>query len=146
MTGLLIISIIGTILFGYFIICRISKSIESGRFIDSPQGRANHGILVYGVADVAKKISEHGIKCQIVTDLVIPENGFFSALFALSANDMDNLMICCAAKKADPDIYIIAWCNDVQHDKIFIEVGASYVLSPHETIDGLLSELWRSHK
>lgn len=141
MTVLLIITTLGILSLGYLVMHRLDTFLERGNLLDSPQGRANQGILVYGAPDIAEKLHKIGMKCHIVTTGSFPEEGFYSALFALSGDDRKNLAICSAAKRADPGITIIARCNEPELRGVFQATGVQKLLDAGEPIDGLLAEL-----
>jgi hypothetical protein len=75
MTVLLIITIFGVIIFGYLVMCRLDNFLDSSGILDSPKGRANQGVMVYGASDVAEKIRKFGIKCRTLTEPVFPDDG-----------------------------------------------------------------------
>lgn len=141
MTVLLVISMLGVAVLGYVVMYRIDRFIQRGGIIDGPQGRVHQGALVYGAPDIAERLQKTGIKCRNLTEPVYPEDGFYSALFALSPDDIENLVICRAAKQADPGIYIIARCNVPRLDGVFKDAGAKRVLRAGEPVDVLLAEL-----
>ncbi|MEA4933787.1 MAG: NAD-binding protein [Lawsonibacter sp.] len=142
MTFLLFITTLGVILLGYLVMCRLDNFLERGGILDSPQGRVNQGVLVYGAPDVAEKINRAGMKCRNLAALPFPEDGLYSALFALSGDDRGNLAICHAAKHADPGITIIARCSAPELRGVFETMGANRLLGTDESIDALLAELW----
>jgi len=141
MTALLIVSMLGVMVLGYAVMCRIDRFIEKGGIVDSFNGRINQGALIYGAPDVADKFWKSGIKCRVLTKPFFPEDGLYSAIFALSANDDENIIICNAAKHADPGIYIVARCNEPRLNEIFKSVGVKRILSANEPIDSFLAEL-----
>lgn len=141
MTILLIITTLGIILLGYAVMYRVDHFLEKGGIADSPQGRANQGLLVYGAPDIALKIQKSGIKCKALADPDFWEDGFYSALFALSEDDQKNLVMCKTAKDFDPGIYIVARCNTPELRGIFKAAGANHLLSAGESMDSLLAEL-----
>jgi hypothetical protein len=141
MVVLLIITALGTILLGHLVMRRLDLFIDRGGITDSPQGRINRGMLVYGAPDAAEKMQKAGIKCALLTTSDFPEDGFFSALLALSADDLGNLAVCGAAKRADPGIYIIARCNSPELRGVFEAAGAKRLLCAGEPIEGLLAEM-----
>ena len=142
MTALLIVSMLGIALLGYAVMCRVDRFIESGGIVDSPQGRVNQGALIYGAPEIAQKIREMGIKCRVLSDPTFPEDGLYSALFALSASDDENLTLCRSAKNSDPGIYLIVRCNEIRLYEIFEVAGADRILGAGEPIDSLIAELW----
>lgn len=141
LTILIIITTAGVILLGYLVMCRLDHFIERGGILDSPQGRANQGVLIYGAPAVAEKLYKKGMRCRNLTTLVFPEDGFYSALFALSGDDQGNLEICRAAKRTDPSIYLVARCNLPELEEAFKSVGVNRVINAGETMDVLLAEL-----
>ncbi|HWP51890.1 MAG TPA: hypothetical protein VN626_09385 [Clostridia bacterium] len=142
MTVLLAIAALGTFLIGYLAVRRLDLFLERGSFLDTPQGRANEGVLVYGAPDVVYKIKKSGLKCRTLLSPTFPADGFYSALFALSGDDNKNLAICRAAQCADPGIYIIARCNAPEMRIFFEATGARQLLEAGESLDILLAELW----
>ncbi len=146
MTILLLISTAFILLLGYLVMWHLDNFIKRGEILDSPQGRANQGVLIYGASEVAEKIHKIGMKCKIVTEPVFPEDGFYSALFALSQDDRGNLALCYMAMKADPGITIVARCNAQNLKGVFKTMGVSKLLGAEESIDCVLSELWGAGK
>lgn len=141
MTVLLILATLGAFLLSYFIMRRLDSFFEKDNFPDGPQGRANQGVLVYGAPDIVEKMKKSGMKCSALTTLFFPEDGFYSALFAFSGDDLKNLEICHAAKYADPGIYIIVRCNTPDLRKVFEDAGADRLFSAGESVDVLLAEM-----
>ncbi len=142
MMVLLLIMTVGMILFGYLFMWRIDNFLGRGGIIDSPQGRTNRGVLLYGAPEVSRKITEAGIKCKTLTDLAFPEDEYYSALFALSWDDDKNLTICHAAKHADPGILVIARCNLPELSGVYEAAGVNKLLNAGEPIEELLTKLW----
>ena len=141
MTALLIVALFGIALLVYDAMRRIDRFIEKGGLADSPQGRANRGILVFGSLEAADKFKHVGLRFRVLHQPIFPEDGCYSALFSLSANDDENLILCCAAKRSDPGIYLIVRCNSPQLHSIFETIGANCILNAGECIDTLLEEL-----
>ncbi|QAT49449.1 hypothetical protein EQM14_06480 [Caproiciproducens sp. NJN-50] len=141
MTELLIISMLGIILLGYVIMSRIDHFIEKGGIVDSPQGRENQGVLVYGAPEAVSRIQKAGMNCRTLTDPIFPKDGLYSVFFILSGDDQINLVLCRAAKDFDPGIFVIARCNDPELSEIFEVAGANRLLRLDESVDSLLAEL-----
>lgn len=142
MVILLFIATLGIMSLGYLIMYRLDNFIETGGISDSPQGRANQGILIYGEPETTAKLQKAGIKCRTLTTLMFPEQDLYSALFALSADDSSNLAICHSARCIDPGITIIARCNMPEFQSIYETIGTSKLLNANESLDSLLAELW----
>ncbi len=141
MSVLLIFTTLGTFLLGYLVMYRLDLFFARSGFRDGPAGRINQGVLVYGAPDVAEKMKKSGIKCKVLMTLPFPEDGYYSAVFALSGDDDHNLAICHAARRADPGIYIIARCNAPALREIFQDTGAERLLGAGESVDVLLAEM-----
>lgn len=142
MTILLIVCTLGIIILGFAVMRHIDHFIAHGGIIDSPQGRANQGVLVYGAQGIADILQKHGVKYRVLAEPFFPDDGYYSSLFALSSNDDNNLIICHAANQADSGIYIVARCNAFLLREIYADAGANYILGADESIDTLLVELW----
>lgn len=142
MTILLAVTTVGMILLGFFVMRCLDNFIERGGILDSPQGRTNQGILIYGAPEVEEKIHKIGMKCKILTEPIFPEDGLYSALFALSRDDHSNLSLCHMARQADPGITIIARCSAPNLQGVFGTMGVSRLLGAEESVDPLLAELW----
>lgn len=138
MTATLIISMLGISVFGYFVVAAVDRFLARGGIADSPQGRANKGILVYGSPQAAAGIHKAGMKYRVIESLPIPEDGNYSALFALSEDDFGNLAVCKAAKRLDPGIYMVARCGTEELRSSFEESGIT-LLGQSERVDTLLA-------
>ena len=141
MTILLIVTALGALVLGYLLMRRLDNYIENGGVLDSPQGRANQGVLVYGAPDIAEKLQKNGMKCRILTTLAFPQDGLYSALFALSRDDRGNLAVCRAAKREDPGIFMVARCNAPELRETYMAVGGGRLLDAGEPIDELVAQL-----
>lgn len=141
MTILLAVATVGLLVLGFFVMRRLDDFIERGGILDSPQGRANQGILIYGAPGVEEKIHKIGMKCKILTEPIFPKDGLYSALFALSQDDKKNLSLCHVARQADPGITMIARCSTPNLQGVFKTLGVSRLLGPEESVGPLLAEL-----
>ncbi len=141
MIVLLVVATIGLLVLGYFVMRSLDDYIERGKILDSPQGRANQGILIFGAPEVEGKIHKIGMKCKILTEPIFPEDGLYSALFALSQDDSSNLLLSNMARQADPGITIIARCSAQNLQGAFEAIGVSRLLGSEESVDPLLAEL-----
>ncbi len=142
MTALLIIGIVSFLGFVYFMMCCLDDFIERGGIIDSPQGRSNKGVVIYGSIDIVEKLKKIGINYCHLKDPVFPEDGFYLMIFVLSPDDGKNLSLCLDARHSDPDIYIVAQCNRPYLQNVFKDVGANYIINPDDSIDRILLEIW----
>ena len=142
MIGLLILSALGILVLGGFLMHRVDLFMTRGSVIESPKGRANRGVLVYGAADLVPRIRRAGVQCGELTDPMLPEDGSYVALFALSGDDGKNIALCRGAKHADPGIYVIARCCDPNLCDAYGDAGADRILMAGESVDALITELW----
>ncbi|WP_312279533.1 NAD-binding protein [Oscillibacter sp.] len=141
MTILLAATTVILLVLGFLVMRHLDEFIERGGILDSPQGRANQGILIYGAPEVEEKIHKIGMKCKILIDPIFPEDSLYSALVALSHDDCANLALCHMARQADPGIIIIARCSTPNLQSIFEAMGVSRLLSVEESVVPLLAEL-----
>ncbi|WP_312938971.1 hypothetical protein [Oscillibacter sp.] len=141
MTILLAATTVRLLVLGFFVIQRLNNFIERGGFLDSPQGRANQGILIYGAPEIEENIHKRGMKCRILTDPIFPEDSLYSALFALSQDDCANLALCHTARQADPGITMIARCSAPNLQDVFEALGVIRLLRAEESVSLLLAEL-----
>ncbi|MPM37539.1 hypothetical protein SDC9_84157 [bioreactor metagenome] len=139
MTATLIISLFCISVFGYYVVAGVDRFLARGGIADSPQGRANKGILVYGSPQTAAGIQKAGMKYRVIESLPIPEDGNYSALFALSEDDFGNLAVCKAARRLDPGIYMVARCGTEELRSSFVETGVTLLLSQSEPVEPLLA-------
>jgi hypothetical protein len=98
-------------------------------------------ILIYGAPDLEKKFRHSGIKCRQLALPIFPRSPHYSALFALSNNDILNLKILTMAKTSDPDVMLIARCNHASMMEVFKSIGVDRILTAAEPIDPLIDEL-----
>lgn len=142
MAVLLTVAILGTVLLGFLLMRSLDRFLEEGGIGDSGRSRANQGMLVYGAPDVAEKMHRHGMKCTVLGTPCFPDDGYYSALLALSREDGENLAVCHAARRADPGITMIARCSAPELRAVFQDAGVNRLLDAGESVDSLLTELW----
>jgi hypothetical protein len=147
MSVLLVITTLGIIFLGYLIMRRIDNFMAGGGFADSREGRRKMGVLVFGSHAAACAALDAGIQCTELTEPVLPQdNGYYSAIFILSEREPENLALCRAARREDPDILIIVRCADSCLKEVYTELGACHILTPDQPVEAMLSELWRMLK
>jgi hypothetical protein len=142
MTATLIISLFCIGAFGYYVVTGVDRFIARGGITDSPPGRGNQGILVYGPPQAAADIQKTGMKYRVIQSLPIPEDGYYSALFALSEDDFGNLAVCKAAKRLDPGIYMVARCGTENLRSSFEEAGVTLLLGQSEPVEALVAGMF----
>lgn len=146
MQALLMTAVLGMIVLGYLVMRGIDRFIGNGGFVDSQQGRVNCGVLIYAAPETVVQIQKAGMKCTTIATPDFPEDGFYSAVFALSGNDRENLAICRAAKHFDPEIYMVARCSEPELYEAFEAAGIHRILGAGESAYSLLAELRGENK
>jgi hypothetical protein len=146
MTALLITGIISFLIFVYFMMCCLDNFIGRGGIIDSPQGRFNHGVLIYGSKDIIEKLKKFDVNYRYLINPVFPDDGFYLMIFSMSPDDEKNLSLCLEARHSDPDIYIVAQCRSPYLHNVFKDVGANCIINSDDSIDGILSEIWGKNR
>lgn len=132
---------LGMLVLGYLVMRRIDSFLERGGIIDSPQGRAHRGVLVYGPPALIPKIERAGLPCKMLAEPSFPDEYRYAALFILSENDSANFALLVAAKRADPDIFVIVRANARELREAFGNAGANRVICEGESLESLLAEL-----
>ena len=141
MAVLLGVVTLGAVLAGWLVMRRIDAFLDRGGILDSPQGRANRGVLVYGAPEAVSRLQRAGVRCAAIREEVFPEDGLYAALFALSADDGMNLSLIHSARRADPGIYVLARCNAPGLSPAYEAAGAARLIGPGEPVEALISEL-----
>lgn len=136
-----VIVTLGLGLIGYLVMGRIDRFLGGGGILDSPEGRANRGVLVYGAPDALPSIEKAGFRCGALADAAFPEDALYAALFALSGDDRANLALIQAAKRIDPGIYILARCNAPELRPVYQAAGADHLIGADEPVAPLISQL-----
>lgn len=143
MSVLLVITALGILLLGYLIMRRIDNFIAGGGFVESWEGRKKMGVLIFGSHAAACAALNAGIQCTELTEPALPQdNGYYSAIFLLSEQESENLVLCRAVHREDPDLLIIVRCADTRLKEVYTKLGACHILSPDEPVEAMLSELW----
>jgi hypothetical protein len=132
---------LGMLVLGYLVMRGIDGFLERGGIIDSPQGRAHRGALVYGPPGVIPQIERAGLPCKLLAEPSFPDEYRYAALFILSENDGANLALLLAAKRADPDIFVVARANARALYAAYGNAGANRVICEGESLESLLAEL-----
>ncbi len=141
MTTVLIVSLLSISVLGFVVTNQVDRFLAKGGVSDSPPGRGNQGILLFGAPEVAMNMQKAGMKYRVISGLPIPEDGYYSALFALSNDDFGNLTVCRAAKCIDPGIYIVARCGVPELRDSFENAGVNRLLDSGEPADTLVAQI-----
>lgn len=147
MDALMIVVMAGIFLWGYIIVSRVDKFISKDSLNCSIKGKRRMGLLIFGSYDAVCEARREGIQYTELTEPVLPENeDYYSAILLLSKNDDENLELCRAVSKYDPDILIIVKCENANLRDVFKELGADRVILPDESTKMVLTEVWRAMK
>jgi len=137
-----ILTAAAVLLLGFWLMKRIDDLMASGRIVDCEAARINCGALVYAAPEIHKYLCKAGIRCVTLTRPQYPDEGFYSALFALSESDLDNLALCRAAKEHDLGVYIVARCCDAALYGVYRDIGVDRILRAGEPEGAIAAELW----
>ncbi|HWP79282.1 MAG TPA: hypothetical protein VN446_01455 [Candidatus Acidoferrum sp.] len=143
MTALLILIILYIGALGYLVAAGVDRFTARGGIAESPQGRANRGVLLYGSPQAEVALKRAGVKCRVLTEPSMPQDGSYTALLALSEDDAANLALCRAAFRLDPGICIVARCATPELQDSFREAGAGLLLGRGEPADTVIARLFR---
>lgn len=143
---LIILGVIGTMLFGYFIMSRLDAFFQKGGFIDSPAAKTEKSLVLFCAqqADqllerLESLLQQHGLRYCLVSEPHVPLPVSVLAVLAISDNDLDNLLLCHEARHVSADIYTIALCNDPLFTKFFRDAGIDRVLTGNQPADVLIT-------
>lgn len=87
----------GILLLGYYAMDRIDKSTECGGSEHNPETHPKDAVLVFGVGYSIEKLIQQlayvNITSETTSEPSIMELSRFNVVLALSANDLDNLLL-----------------------------------------------------
>ncbi len=143
MIVLLVIVLLGIILYGYLLMCRLDRFIEQGGFMAEPDIHTEKEILLYGEKETVDEIS-HMLDGAAVTYDYTPEldiqNGTsYRWIGAFSEDDEDNLLICLMAKRKNSAVRTMAQCNNVIYETLFKQTGITVILKKDIPVDQILA-------
>ncbi len=142
---LFMIVLIGTVLYGYFIMLRLDKFIEKSMVRKESEGPGEKEILLYGEAEIIDSISQvlnaAEITYDFTTEPVINEGSTYHWLVAFSKDDADNLLICLLAKRRNSSIQTMAKCNNRIYENVFKQTGITMILQKDIPISRILTYL-----
>ncbi|MCR1898477.1 hypothetical protein NSA47_05665 [Irregularibacter muris] len=153
MTLIIVFFVIAFLLFGYYIMDRIDKFIESNFLIPdeyhpyqylSDNEDKEIVILIYGDNALSKHVknycdSQKYLYENIIDIHYISKDYRYMYLLALSLNDVDNLMVSSIGLKVYGIPHIIILCNNKNNLKIYREFNFDKVLLYTDEIDKLLN-------
>lgn len=143
-------TLIGIALFGYFIMGRLDAFFAKGGFNDSPLAKVDKKLLIYCARQaellldkLEPELQRQGIRCGVLTEPHVPPSDDLLAVLALSARDLDNLLLCHEAKHLRSDIYTIALCNDRLYQHFFADAGIDQILTENQPADYYMAQISR---
>ncbi|MCC5911726.1 MAG: hypothetical protein JJT76_14975 [Clostridiaceae bacterium] len=143
------------LLFGYYLMDRVDRFVEkyeqyanenlSDEYNDSGK-MEEKVILIYGDSELTNRVKAYCRSQKYIYEDIADISNIntklnYKCLFALSYNDVDNLMISSVAFKIYSIPSIIALCNNQSHLKIYNEFNFDEVLLYNDKIDRLLNSL-----
>lgn len=145
MTALLILSTLGVMLLGFLAINKLDAAIAKGAFGSEPHKPEQKNILLFSeppiLAGLCESFSKEGDCFDCMSEPCPPPGKVYRIVCALSANDLDNLLLCRSAQRATKDVCTIARCNNRLYEGVFRQAHITHVLIGDVHISSLLSLL-----
>lgn len=139
MTALLIISTLGVMALGYLVMLRLDRFLSGARETGLPVKKACVTAIVFGGnRELFSLLNTQGIPYRATNRPELPKDAAGSTLLALSKDDLDNLALCSRARRAVPDIAIIALCNDALYMDMYTAAAGDGVLTGHPSAEDIL--------
>lgn len=133
-TAAVAIAAAGILLYGYYLMRRLDKFLDTGGFGNSAAVRSNRAVLIFGEPEIAEPLArylrEKGVTYRVVEDPDLSGDTVYLAVAAVSGSDLDNLLMCARAKRLRPDISSFAVCNDTTYQNVFDSTGIDRVFAP----------------
>ena len=134
---LLIISFIVPLVYIGHLMSKVDKFMKKGGLMIEDD-MISPIAIVLGGTDLAKQITELLQKNAIpvltlLEPFLLEQEQKFCYLFALSENDVDNIVLCKVGKKVYNIEKIISICNNRRHDGMFMSEGIRYLPSEDVT-------------
>lgn len=131
--------------FGYYLMRRLDKFLDSGGFSGSTAARTKQAVLIFGEPEIAGPLARHlgkkGVTYRITDRPDISDDAAFLAVAAISGSDLDNLLLCAHAKRLWPDVLSFAVCNDITYKNVFDSTGIDRIFVPGPEQPDLLESL-----
>lgn len=136
-TILIVVSLVGIIIYGFYLMSRLDRFWENGGFSDVQPDYILKSVLILVDAEqmpLTKAVLKSKYEC--VHEPVVPQNTVFKSIYALSQNDMNNILLCAQAQKVDHP-FTVALCNNKQYlsvfqdyriDKVVFSLAEAYTL------------------
>jgi hypothetical protein len=132
----------------------LDRSIQNGVVVSDEKVSRNVRVAALVMPknkSVANRISqilhEQGIPAMTVDEGYIPYNIDFKYVMAFSEDDLKNLIFCETAKHENPEVVMIAQCNDELYRKMYHAVGIHKIfdkkVSQHDLAVVLKGEEWK---
>lgn len=138
--ALIVISLTGVFLYVFYLISKLDRFIENGGFSDIPQDYVLKDVLVLAdterIPDIQAVEKKRVRLCEYTCEPSMPEHAVFKSVYALSRNDMDNILLCAQAQKAYRT-FTVAMCNNRQYlsvfqnyhiDRVVFSLSEAYIL------------------
>jgi hypothetical protein len=135
MEWLLIVGMIFVFIFGLFIMKRIDRFFDKREVSlneHTPMETEQTLALIYGSSSLSEELVKILKSNAIDYEKIEDENqlyqiDYYSHLFAISDNDVDNLLICVVADRRGSECQKIARCNSLDNQNIFHQNHISYL-------------------
>ncbi len=127
---------------GFWFMKKLDRFLNRQKAHAPEKADPEEAALLFGGTDSAKEmekiLSRKGIPClRISQESEIDRGLVYCCLFALSDNDLDNMMICRIGERilGVPGDKMVSLCNSAEHRKIFEEEGIPYRMQGTDVAD-----------
>lgn len=129
---------------GFWFMKKFDRFLDRQKAYVQKKAEPEQAVLLFGGTDSAKEMKKilafEGVPClHISQESEIDRELSYCYLFALSDNDLDNMMICRIGERilGVPGNKMVSLCNRTEHRKIFEEEGIPYRMRGTDVADML---------
>ncbi len=140
---ILICSIVCIMAFGYYVMCRLDEFVGSRESLVSSIKYSDKDVLLFkGSFDAYSLLSQNKLTYDVVEFPSLPALCRYRVVIGLSENDLDNLLVCVSAKRANPSCKTVARCNTQIYREVFKRQDVDAVIFDVEQVKTILNE-WK---
>ncbi len=127
---------IGVLLLGYFLMDRLDKSLRNGTIVSKEQATRKQRVAALVmppnssiVNQISQWLMDKDISFIVVDDEYIPYNIDYQYSMAFSDNDLKNLLFSETARHENPEVIMIARCNNPIYHRIYTDIGVQKIFN-----------------
>ncbi len=142
---ILVLTILCIIILGYYLMNGLDAFLTGGVFINPSSKNVSH-ILLFGLSsdsEIINVLEDINVIYDLTDNECFTPLNIYKIVFACSDNDMNNLMICSSAKRADYNIYTVAKCNNKLYETVFRRDEVDKIVFDARSIITMLCEIER---